>query len=133
MLCRKILLATVLAFGTAGAGGCHTGRTPELTVLGVQDSQDVVVVQVTNPASRPMRLTKLQYSFASSSGETVSEGEMPLSRDLPPGAAIVVEVPMDLPASSEGSVQLRGLLTAVSDEIVKTFRVSAQVQTPPES
>lgn len=102
-------------------------------MLGVQNAQDVVVVQVTNPASRPMRLTKLQYSFASSSGETVSEGEMPLSRDLPPGAAIVVEVPMDLPESSDGQVQLRGLLTTVSDEIVKTFRVSAQVQAPPES
>lgn len=133
MLCRKILLATVLAFGAAGAGGCHTGRTPELTVLGVQDAQDVVVVQVTNPASRPMRLTRLQYSFASSAGETIAEGELPLSRDVPPGAAIVVEVPMDLPEASEGELQLRGLLTAVSDEIVKTFRVSALVQAPPES
>lgn len=132
MSCRKILLAAVLAFGAAGAGGCHTGRTPELTVLGVQDAQDVVVVQVTNPASRPMRLTKLQYSFASSAGETVAEGELPLSRDLPPGAAIVVEVPMELAGDAEGALQLRGLLTAVSDEIVKTFRVSAQVQAPPE-
>lgn len=131
MMCRAILHALLAAGLGLGAGACHTGRTPELRVLGVQDGprsrhSEVVIVQVTNPANRPMRLTRLDYVFASSSGETVSEGQLPLSREVPAGAAIVVEIPLEVPGDE--ALTLRGRLTAVADEIVKTFRVSAQVQ-----
>ena len=52
-------------------------------------------VQVTNPARRPMRLTKLEYTFASAQGATVSEGECRSQREVPAGAAVVVEVPLE--------------------------------------
>lgn len=108
------------------AVACHSGKSPQLTVLGVSEAarREVVFVQVTNPASRPMRLTKLEYTFASQ-GQQISRGEVPLARDLPAGAAVVVEVPLD--AASEGPVTLRGTLTAELDEIVRIFRVSANV------
>jgi hypothetical protein len=84
-----------------------------------------VFVQVTNPANRPMRLTKLEYRFAAG-GATVSEGELALARELPAGEAIVVEVPMN--AAYDAPLTLRGKLTAVTDEIVRIFNVSAEIQ-----
>src|SRR5688572_2070419 len=79
------------------AVGCGHSQAPELRVLGMQEARarEVVYVQVTNPASRPMRLTKLQYRFAASGGTTVSEGELALAREVPAGAAVLVEIPLE--------------------------------------
>lgn len=121
----RFVLTAAFAFGTIG---CMSTSAPELRVLGVRESlrHESVFVQVTNPAKRPMRLTKLEYTFASQ-GETLGEGEMPLSREVPAGAAVVVEVPLDLD-DIEGAVTLRGKLTTELDEIVRIFSVSAQVK-----
>jgi len=109
------------------ATACRPAKSPELRVLGVNEHRphEVVFVQVTNPASRPMRLTKLEYRFASAGGATVSEGEVALYRDVPAGAAVVVEVPLD--ASPTERMTLRGKLTAQLDQIVRIFKVSAQI------
>jgi len=119
---RSLAFALLIAFA-----GCATARSPELRVLGVHDAprHEVVFVQVTNPANRPMQLTKLEYRFAAGS-ETISEGELDLARDVPAGEAIVVEVPMA--AVPNEPLTLRGKLTAVTDRIVRIFDVSAQVQ-----
>ena len=118
-------LAFALALALA-ATACHAARSPELTVLGVRDAprHEVVFLQVTNPASRPMRLTKLEYTFASQ-GTRISSGEVSLSRELPAGAAAVVEVPLE--GGATGPLMLRGTLVAELDQIVRTFTVSAQV------
>lgn len=96
-------------------------------MIGVEaQARDVLYVQVTNPASRPMRLTKLQYRFASSGGSTVSEGELALgAREVPAGAAVMVEVPLDNAPSD--AVTLRGNLIAEQDHITKSFKVSAKL------
>ena len=108
------------------ASGCHPGTAPQLRVLGTQD-RDVVFVQVTNPASHPMRLTKLEYTFAAD-GAKVSQGEMPLERDVPAGAAVVVEVPIDTDAEPlQKPMTLTGTLTAELDQMVRIFQVSAQI------
>lgn len=86
--------------------------------------REVVYVQVTNPASRPMRLTKLQYQFAAS-GTTVAEGELPLAREVAAGAAVVLEVPLD--ASPHEAMTLTGKLIAEQDQILKSFPVSAEI------
>lgn len=118
-------LASV-AFLVGVTAGCHHVSSPELRVLGVQNSarREVVFVQVTNPAARPMRLTKLEYAFAAD-GTTVSTGALELSRDVQPGAAVVVEVPLD--ALPSKPMMLTGQLTAELDQIVRIFSVSAQI------
>lgn len=122
----SLLVAVGLAFGVGSA--CTGAQTPSLRVLGVRETptQEVVFVQVTNPASRPMRLTKLEYVFASQ-GTTLSTGSVPLSRDVPAKSTVVVEVPLSPEAEGAGTVTLRGNLTATIDEIVKRFAVSAQL------
>jgi hypothetical protein len=121
-MAQRLFVALLLTLAA-----CATARSPELRVLGVHEGprHELVFVQVTNPASRPMRLTKLTYRFAAGS-ETVSEGELELARDVPAGEAIIVEVPMN--GSSPGPLTLRGKLTAVTDQIVRIFNVSAQIQ-----
>src|SRR5947207_671216 len=78
------------------AAACTSTKSPELRVITVQNRapHEVVYVQVTNPAKSPMRLTKLEYTFAAGASK-VSEGELELSRDVPAESAIVVEVPLD--------------------------------------
>lgn len=125
-MARSLVVALVTTLILAVAG-CATTRSPELRVIGVHEAprHDVVFVQVTNPAKRPMQLTKLEYRFAAGS-ETISEGELPLGRDVPAGEAIIVEVPMDI--APREPLTLRGKLTAVTDQIVRIFNVSAEVQ-----
>ena len=109
------------------ASACHAGKSPELRVLGLHDvsASEVVFVQVTNPASKPMRLTRLEYKFAAA-GATVSTGEVPLERDVPAGAAVVVEVPLD--TESHKPLILTGTLVAELDQMVREFQISAQIQ-----
>jgi hypothetical protein len=109
--------------------GCRSGPSPELHVLGVQQEprHEVVFVQVTNPASHAMRLTRLEYTFAAA-GQTVSAGEVALARDVPAGAAVVVQIPLDSPP--EQPLTLSGKLTAELDQIVQIFSVSALVAPP---
>ncbi|MBA2543881.1 MAG: hypothetical protein H0V17_29825 [Deltaproteobacteria bacterium] len=117
-------LAFLIALGFAAA--CSPSQSPQMRVIGVQDAprHEVVFVQVTNPAPRPMRLTKLEYTFAAGSA-TISEGSVYLQRDIPANAAIVVEVPLE--ALSEVPMTLTGKLTAELDQIVRIFKVSAAV------
>lgn len=121
------MLRSLVVLALLALVGCATTRSPELRVLGVHEEprHDVVFVQVTNPASRPMRLTRLEYRFAAG-GATVSQGALVLARDVPAGEAIIVEVPLDAPPSEP--LTLRGKLTAVTDQIVRIFNVSAEVQ-----
>jgi LEA14-like dessication related protein len=117
-----------LTLGMLGlAAGCHSGKSPELRVVGVhaEPRHDVVFMQVTNPARHAMRLTKLEYTFAAD-GATVSEGEVPLAREVPAGAAVIVEIPLDAP--SEKPMTMSGKLTTELNQIVEIFSVSAQVQ-----
>jgi hypothetical protein len=128
-LARLALAAWLSLAGVGLATGCRSGPSPELHVLGVQGEarHDVVFVQVTNPASHPMRLTKLEYRFAAA-GEIVSAGEMALARDVPAGEAVVVQIPLDSPP--EKPMTLSGKLTAELDQIVEIFSVSAQFAAP---
>jgi hypothetical protein len=121
---RSVTLPLLVVF----AVGCHAAKPPELRVIGVQETRahEVVYVQVTNPASRPMRLTKLEYRFASSGGSTLSEGELALgAREVAAGAAVVVEVPLD--SAPAEAMTLRGNLIAEQDNITKNFKVSAEI------
>lgn len=118
-------VALIAAFCVAA---CTPTKPLEVRVIGVADAprHEVVFVQVTNPAARPMRLTKLEYSFAAGA-EKISHGTMDLAREVPAGAAVVVEIPLDTQAPDK-PMTLRGRLTAELDAIVRTFEVSTIVQ-----
>jgi hypothetical protein len=122
-------LIGLLAFvALLASGACHPQQPTELRVLGLDRTDtrhDVVLVQVTNPASHAMRLTKLEYTFAAA-GTTVAAGEVPLEREIAAGAAVVVEVPLDQ-ADSSKPMTLQGKLTGVVDQIVQTYPVEAQI------
>ncbi len=123
-----IVLAALAALALLAGAGCHPQQPTQLRVLGLDRSDthhDVVFVQVTNPASHAMRLTKLEYTFAAA-GTTVSAGEVPLEREIAAGAAVVVEVPLDQ-ADSSKPMTLQGTLTGVVDQIVQTYPVEAQI------
>ena len=120
----RVLALSVLC---AVATGCHSAKGPELRVLGVHEASAAhVFVQVRNPASRPMRLTRLEYKFASAKGTTVSEGDVSLERDVPANSVVVLEVPLDAESSEE--LTLEGRVTAELDQYVRTFTVEAQIQ-----
>lgn len=123
---RRAAAALALGLVVSLGAACQSTRSPELRVLGVHDEprHEVVFVQVTNPASRTMRLTKLEYTFAAG-GATVSTGALALARDVPAGAAVVVEIPLDTP--SEQPLTMSGKLTAELNQIVQIFSVSAKV------
>jgi LEA14-like dessication related protein len=124
----RLALALSVLFAVA-VTGCHSGKTPELRVLGLQDQaiSSHVFVQVRNPASRPMRLTRLQYTFASAKGTTVSEGDVVLEREIPAGSEVVLEVPLETQATSE-PLEMTGKVTAETGTYVRTFTLLAQIQ-----
>jgi hypothetical protein len=131
------LLAAVLA---TSAAGCASTSNPRLKVLAVEPqrrtepSRSVMLyVEVSNPASRPMRLQKLQNTFAASGERAASAGEVSLTRTIDPGAAVVVEVPVTIEGgdlSPGETLTLRGKLYAELDRMVRTFSVSADVSAP---
>jgi hypothetical protein len=123
----RIARTASVALALAMITGCLSAGSPELRILGVQEQprHDVVFVQVTNPARRTMRLTRLVYKFAAD-GATVSAGEVRLAREVPAGAAVVLEIPLDSPSAKP--MTLSGTLTAELDQIVENFSVSAQLQ-----
>jgi hypothetical protein len=55
----------------------------------------------------------------------VSEGELALAREVPAGAAVVVEIPLDSPP--EKPMTLSGKLTTELDQIIQIFSVSALI------
>jgi hypothetical protein len=131
----------VIALGLAAlsATGCASAGGPRLKVLSVEPQRRieprptaVLYVEVVNSASRPMRLQKLQYTFAAS-GAVPSHGEVPLTRTIDAGAAVVVEVPVsyDRAGVEPGEpLMLRGKLFAELDRMDRTFSVSAEVPAP---
>ncbi len=124
---RRLYTHVALLVIALGLVACRGSTSPELRVVGVHEAlrHDVVFMQVTNPASHAMRLTKLEYTFAAD-GATVSEGEVSLAREVPAGAAVVVEVPLETP--SEKPMTMSGKLTAELNQIVHIFSVSAQIE-----
>lgn len=128
---RRLLLALALAAGlTTGMAACHSAGSAQLTVVGVQQAApaDAIVlhVQVVNRTAKAMRLQRLEYTFAGS-GHQVALAQ----RQIEPGAAVVVEVPIELDeAAPAGGGTLKGRLFAELDQIIQSFPVSAHVGEP---
>lgn len=83
----------------------------------------VVLLELSNPTPKPMRMMRLHYTFASA-GTTISSGDVELEREVQPGAVMVMEVPTPPTATP---VTIDGELTTEHDEIIRIFRVSAKL------
>jgi hypothetical protein len=124
-------MTRLAALALVALAACQGAGSPEMHVVGVHeaDPHEVVFVQVSNPASRSMRLTKLEYTFDADTGKQFAAGEVDLERDVPAGASVIVEVPLDAdPPAAAGPITLRGTLTAELDRIERSFAVSAQLK-----
>ncbi len=133
------LQVVAVALLVVAAVGCASPQRPQLKVLGVEQSGNVLdgrqislFVEVTNYAKRPMRLQRLQYVFGSD-GAPGAKGEVELSRTIEAGSAVVVEVPILVPVISAElinagqGVTLTGELITEQDRIIRAYPVSADV------
>ena len=120
----SLVLCTTVCAGLAA--GCASQQRPSLRVVAVEQAatKPVLLVQVTNPERRPIRLQRLQYTFGSA--DHSAQGEVLLSRDVAAGAAVIVEVPVDL-EGHQGPYTLEGNLTALIDRIVRIYPVTVDV------
>ncbi len=135
----SLLIATV---ATLSLAGCPASHQAQLNVLSVEKattpSKDMVVyVEVVNRAKRPMRLQRLQYTFAPA-GSHAKNSKLQLELELgerlvEAGAAVVVEVPLSVADAALGeTLTLAGRLWAEQDQILRSFAVAAEVATPVE-
>jgi hypothetical protein len=134
----RLHVVVVAVVGLFALSGCPASRQAQLNVLSVEqastpDRDMVVYVEVVNNAARPMRLQRLQYTFAAAGTET-THGELELgARLVDAGSAVVVEVPLPLADAALGTtLTLAGKLWAEQDQILRSFAVAAEVATPIE-
>ena len=125
-----VLAATVVACG---------GSAPHVKVLGMTETQArdrdasrvmVMFVEVVNPTSTELRLSRLQYQISSSAWFD-GTGEITLSRALAPDSAMVVEVPVTMADRGDDvgnnaiPYQLRGVLYARDQDMERAYRVQS--------
>jgi hypothetical protein len=119
--------------------GCAASTAPQLKVLGVERARRsetvVVLVEVVNHAKRPMHIERLQYSFGADGSVDPARGEVSLDRTVEAGAAVIVQLPLDLGTTAITPGQelvLDGELFAHENAIERSFPVRAQMTAPAE-
>lgn len=131
---RLAALALTLA-ATVGAVGCGAATQPQFKVLSVERSAQaptrsmVLFVEVVNRDARPMQLQRLEYTFAAA-GARRPGGEVSLTRVIEPGAAAVVELPVEIgsqPWPTGARITMDGRLYCEQDQLVRSFPVTADV------
>ncbi len=126
-------LHRVVAVVALVLAACAASGAPQLKVIGVERARRdrggaVLFVEVVNRAPRAMRLERLQYTFGAD-----ARGDIALDRVVDAGAAVIVQVPVDL-LSAGGvpgeTLMLRGELSAHENDLERTFTISAAVTAP---
>lgn len=133
----SLLLRSFSALLLAAALFACGSSAPHVKVLGVTDTQDegrrasrvmVMFVEVVNPTSSELQLSRLQYEI-SSEAWFKGTGEVSLARALAPDSAVVVEVPVTLADRRDGQAagtipyQLTGTLFAHDQEMERAYKV----------
>ena len=137
----SLAIADITAVTAVGLAACGAARQPQLKVLSVERSVDgpgqaptrsmVLFVEVVNRDARPMQLQRLEYTFAAA-GARHPGGEVTLTRVIEPGAAAVVELPVELgsqPWPVGERITMDGRLYCEQDQLVRSFPVTADVPT----
>ena len=134
----SLALALAASLSVAGLGACGASTQPQLKVLSVERSMRaptgtvVVFVEVVNRDARPIRLQRLQYTFAAA-GAPHAAGEVSVTRVVEPGAGVVVEVPVTVDETwpTGEPVTLAGRLYCEQDDLERSFAVTAEL--PPDT
>lgn len=132
---RRTILAACVAL-LAAASGCATGAAPRVNVLGVQETRSaprsglLVFVEVVNPTSRALTLSRLEYQVRAASWFE-SKGKVALHRDVGANSSTIVEipVPVERAASAEdGTIPyvLEGKLFAREDRAERSWNVAVK-------
>jgi hypothetical protein len=122
-------IMAILALVMGATAGCAAQRSSALRVVAVENNgrRAILLVQVTNPERRSIRLQRLTYSFAGA-GHSI-RGEVELERDVAAGAVAIVEVPVHFDGT--GPFVLEGNLTALLDRIIRVYPVNVSVPSEP--
>jgi len=130
---RLHALAVTLA---AILSACGAHNNPRVSVLGVQESSQaarqslVVFVEVVNPTSRALTLSRLEYRVRASSWFE-SAGKVSLSRQVGAESSTIVEIPVPVShaaKSDEGVIPyvLEGQLFAHEDRLERSWHVAVK-------
>ena len=115
---------------------CGAHNSPRVSVLGVQESTAapraslVVFVEVVNPTSRALTLSRLEYRVRASSWFE-SAGKVSLSRQVGAESSTIVEIPVPVQhaaSAEDGTIQyvLEGKLFAREDRAERSWDVAVK-------
>jgi hypothetical protein len=132
-LLRGAFLAVCLA---VLATGCNSATRPRVNVLGVQETRSaprsalLVFVEVVNPTSRPLTLSRLQYRVSATSWFE-SAGQVRLTREVDAESSAVVEIPVPVEraaSTDDGRIPyvLVGKLYAQEDGMERSWDVAVK-------
>lgn len=135
---RRRLASLLLAASLVPVvAACGASTQPQLKVLAVEhpvraSHPAILFVEVVNRDATPMRLQRLEYTFAAA-GARRPGGEVALTRVVEPGGAVVVEVPVPAAASADEPwpagepVVMDGRLYTEQDDLERSFPVTANL------
>lgn len=136
---RRLLPSWLAAAALGLALSACAGQAPSVAVLGVspprvapQGSGDRVLfvfVEVHNPTSRDLELSRLEYRLRAQAWFEAA-GNVPLHRDIAAGSSAVVEIPVpvkDGDAVEDGvPYTLEGRIFALENEIERSWHVEVE-------
>lgn len=123
--------------GFALLAGCTAGARPRVNVLGVQESRGaapksglLVFVEVVNPTSRALTLSRLEYRVRATSWFE-SAGQVHLTRQVGAESSAIVEIPVPVERAAnpeDGSIAyvLEGKLFAEEDRMERSWDVAVK-------
>jgi LEA14-like dessication related protein len=129
---RSIVLGVAIALS---AGACATSK-PYVSVVGTGQSPGdldrnlVVVVEIHNPTTTPLRLHTLEYTLARHGASTRTRGKVILRDTVAPGHTSTVDIAVPLSAGSEPAAgyDLQGRLRGSAGDVELNWKIAALAQ-----
>ncbi len=128
------LLCALLAI--LAVGGCATSK-PYVSVVGTsqatrESNSVVVVVEIHNPTTTPLRLSQLDYTLAKRGGDSRTRGSVTLRDTVAPGRTSIVDIEVPLSAGSArgGAYDISGRLRGFAGDVELNWKIAALAQAP---
>jgi LEA14-like dessication related protein len=136
---RSFVVAASLLFVTAAASACGAATSkPFVSVVGAAPTRAggiaerralLVVVEIHNPTSTPLRLSELDYTLARRGVATPTRGTIRLRDTVAPGHTSTVDIQVPLIAATGSSdaaaYDLSGRLRGYAGETELNWRIAA--------